>query len=460
MTQNKSAGRIAVIGGLAAGPAAAAEAKRYAPDTDVVLFEQGPHISVGSCEIPYHIGGALEPGSDLVVLTPETMERSRGVVVHVRHRVTEMDARTGVLTIDALDYGATRQETFDRIILATGARARRLGVEGEEADGVFSVRDKVDTDRIERWLETEPVRHVVIAGGGYIGLEMAEAMRRRGLRATILDPAGRVLNRTVACEASEIMQDAVAQAGVAVRKERVTSVLADDQGRFRAARTDKGEIVGGQMLIVAVGVDPRAQLADAAGLTLGDQGGIAVNDEMRTSSRRVWACGDVVQIPRAPDGKRVLWPLATTARRTSRVAARNAAGRSGADTFAPFAGAVGVKAFGVEVGAVGLSLAQAQTAGFDAVAADICHKSRVGSFPQSKPLDVRLVVEVGTGRILGGQLVGREGAALRANVLVPLVQHGGTARELAEDHDLVYNPPLAPAVDPLKIAASRALRLI
>ena len=452
--------RIAIIGGLAAGPAAAAEAKRRAPDADVVLFEQGPDISVGSCEIPYHVGGVLEPGSSLVVLTPDEMHRSRGVVVHVRQRVTALDARAGQLTIDALDYGATRTEAFDRVVLATGARARRLGVDGEDAAGVFSVRDRVDTLRIERWLATEPVRHVVIAGGGYIGLEMAEAMRHRGLRATILDPAGRVLNRTVACEASGLMQEAVADAGVAVRQETVTGVLADDRGHVRAVRTDRGEIVGCQMLIVAVGVEPRVELAVAAGLAVGESGGLRVDDEMRTSSPKVWACGDVAEIPRAPDGKRVLWPLATTARRTARVAARNAVAGGGADRFRPFAGAVGVRAFGVEVGAVGLSLDQAGAAGFDAVAADVRHKSRVGSFPQSRPVDVRLVVERGTGRVLGGQLVGAEGAALRANVLVPIVQAGGTARQLAQDHDLIYNPPLAPAVDPLKVAASRALSLI
>ncbi len=451
--------RIAVVGGLAAGPAAAAEAKRQSPQADVVMFEAGPHTSVGTCEIPYFIGGELELGTNLVVLTPEAMERTRGVRVHVRHRVTALDLRAGRLTVDALDYGASRDEPFDRLILATGARTRRLGVPGEDAAGVFSVRNLVDTQRIERWLATEPVRHVVVVGGGYIGLEMADAVRQRGVRATILNPAGRVLNRTVACEASSLMDRAVADAGVVVRPERATEILQDDTGRVRAVRTDRGEIVGCQMVIVSVGIEPNAELAAAAGIKLGDAGGIAVDDEMRTSARSVWACGDAVQIPRAPDGKRVLWPLATTARRTARVAARNAASRrGGADRFRPFAGAVAVKAFGIEVGSVGLSMAQALASGLDAVAVDARHTSRVGSFPGSRSIDVRLVFERGTGRLLGGQLVGAEGAALRANVLVPLVQGGGTVRELAEDHDLIYNPPLAPAVDPLKVAASLAMR--
>ena len=452
--------RIVVVGGLAAGPAAAAEAKRESPESEVVIFEEGAYTSVGTCEIPYHIGGVLEPGSDLVVLSPEKLAESRGLEVFVRHRVTALDVRAGRLTVDALDFGATREEPFDRLILAPGARPRRLNVEGEDAAGVFTVRTVTDTHDIERWLATEPVRHVVIVGGGYIGLEMAEAMCHRGLRATILDPAGRVLNRTVACEASDLMDHAVAAAGVAVRGEQATGFLRDDSGRVRAVRTDRGEIVGCQMALVSIGVEPRAELAAAAGLKLGDAGGIAVDDEMRTSARQVWACGDVVQIPRAPDGRRVLWPLATTARRTARVAARNAAARGGADTFRPFAGAVGVRAFGVEVGAVGLSMKQAKEAGFDAVAADVRHKSRVGSFPESRPIDVRLVAERGTGRLLGGQLVGAEGAALRADVLVPLVQSGATVRELAEDLDLIYNPPLAPAVDPLKVAASVAVQRV
>lgn len=451
--------RIAVIGGLAAGPAAAAEAKRRAPDAEVVLFEEGPNISVGTCEMPYLIGGVLDPSVDLVVVSPEAMERTRGVEVRIRHRVTALDPRRGRLTVEALDFGATTEESFDRFVLATGARARRLGVAGEEAAGVFTVRDLVDTERIRRWLDTEDVRHVVIAGGGYIGLEMAEAMRERGLRATILDPKGRVLGGAVACEASDLMDRAVRGAGVLVRPERAIEVLADDAGRVRAVRTDRGELVGCQMLVVSVGVEPRAELAAAAGLKIGDMGGVTVDDEMRTSDRRVWACGDVVQIPRAPDGRRVLWPLATTARRTARVAARNVA-KPGSDRFRPFAGAVAVRAFGVEVGSVGLSLQRAADAGIDAFATDIRHLSRTKAFPGASPIDVRLVAERRSGRVLGGQVVGAEGAALRANVLVPLVQHGRSVRELAEDLDLVYNPPLAPAVDPLKVAASQALRAL
>ena len=451
--------RIAIVGGLAAGPAAAAEAKRRTPDAEVVMFEEGRHVSIGTCEIPYFVAGRLGGAETLVVNTAEELERSRGFEVRLRERVTALDARAGRLTIDALDYGASRDETFDRVVLATGARARRLGVPGEDAAGVFVVRDYEDATAIRRWLDTEPVRHVVVVGGGYIGLEMAEAARHRGLQASVLDPNGRVLGSTVACEASDLMDAAVAAAGVRVRAEKPTEVLADGGGRVRAVRTDAGELVGCQMVVVSIGVEPRTELAEAAGAALGGMGGIQVDDRMKTSLPNVWACGDVVEIPRAPDGRRVLWPVAPTGRRSARVAARNAASRGGrADTFRPIAGGVAVKAFGVEAGSVGLSMGQAAEAGLDAVAADVRHRTKTAAYPGSGPIDVRLVVERGTGRLLGGQVVAAEGAALRADVLVPLVQGGATARELAEDLDLVYNPPVAPAVDPLKVAASVAMR--
>ncbi|GAB5535111.1 MAG: FAD-dependent oxidoreductase [Rubricoccaceae bacterium] len=451
--------RIAVIGGLAAGPAAASEAKRTNPDAEVVLFEQGEHISVGACEIPYFVADRLDGTDDLIVVEPAELERTRGVTVHIRHRVTTIDPRAGTLTVDALDYGATRTERFDRFILATGARARQLGVPGADAAGVFSVRDFADALAIKQWVATEPVRHVVIVGGGYVGLEMAEAMRDRGLRATILDPKGRVLAGSLVPEMGSQLDDAVCAAGVTVRDERVTAVMKASDGRVQAVRTDAGEIIGCQAVIVAIGVEPRAELATAAGVALGETGAVRVDDQMRTSVRNVWACGDLVEVRRVIDGKAVHLALAPVGRRTARVAARNAARRGGTpEIHRGVTGAVAVKAFGIEAASVGLDLETARAGGVGAVAVQIRHTTRTAMYPGSKPIDVRLVVERGTGRLLGGQLVGAEGAALRANVLVPLLRAGTAARELAQDFDLVYNPPVAPAVDPLKVAAREAMK--
>ncbi|OZC02494.1 FAD-dependent oxidoreductase [Rubricoccus marinus] len=453
--------RIAVIGGLAAGPAAAAEAKREAPEAEVVLYEASPHVSVGACEMPYFVADRLDGKPDLIVLTPEELARSRGIDVFVRHRVTHLDARAGRLTVEATAYNATREERFDRFILATGARARSLGVPGESASGVFTLRSLLDARGLKRWLETEPVRHVVVVGGGYVGLEVAEAMRDRGLRATILDPKGRVLAKSLAPEVAGQLDRAVHASGVAVRAEKPTEILTGNDGRVEAVRTDRGEIIGCQAVVVAVGVEPRTELAEAAGVTLGKTGAIAVDEHMRTNLRNVWACGDVVEVPRIIDGAKIHWPLAPTGRRTARVAARNAVSArtrtSGGDVFRGVTPSVAVKAFGIEAAAAGFSEEQAQEAGFEPLAVQIRHTTRTKVFPGSKPIDVRLIVDRARGRILGGQIVAAEYAAQRANVLVALIRYGATARDLAEDVDLIYNPPLAPAVDPLKIAASAAL---
>ena len=451
--------RIAVIGGLAAGPTAASEAKRTNPDAEVVLFEQGEHVSVGACEIPYFVADQLEGKTDLIVVSPDELERTRGVEVRLRHRVAGLDARAGTLTVEALDYGATRTERFDRFILAMGARARQLDVPGAHAAGIFTVRDFADALAIKQWVTTEPVRHVVVVGAGYVGLEMAEAMRDRGLRATILDPNGRALPGSLVPEMGRQLDAAVRAAGVLVRAERVTSVLHGADGRVSAVRTDAGEIIGCQAVIVAIGVEPRVELATAAGVALGSTGAVAVDDQMRTNVRSVWACGDLVEVQRVIDRKAVHLALAPVGRRTARVAARNAARQGGApDLHRGVTGAVAVKAFGMEAAAVGLDLEAALDASFDALAIQIRHTTRTKVYPGSKTIDVRLVVERGTGRLLGGQLVGAEGAALRVNVLVPMLRAGATARELAEDADLVYNPPIAPTVDPLKVAARQAMK--
>ena len=452
--------RIAIIGGLAAGPAAAAEALRVNPEAEVVLFEQGPHISVGACEIPYFVGGSIGEEADLEVLTPREFEATRGGTVKTRHRVTAIRPRERSLTVEALEFGSVHEERFDRFVLAVGARPRRLGIDGEDAPNVFAVRTYGDAIAIKAYLDAEPVRHAVIVGGGYIGVEMAEALRSRGVRVSILERAGRVLPGTLSDELSAPVSEAVRAGGVTVRGEVPTAFATDRWGRVKAVHTDKKEIIGCDLVLVAIGLEPRTELARAAGVKLGATGAIAVDDGMQTNVANVWACGDCIEVPHVLRRKPVYAPLAPVGRRSARVAAQNAArqGRGDRATFAPITGAVGVCAFGIESARVGLGLDEAREAGFDAIACTIRHWSRTKVYPRSKPIWVRFVVERGTGRLLGGELVGQEGAGLRADVLVPLIREGYTARQIVEEVDLIYNPPIAPAVDPLLIAASAAAK--
>ena len=451
--------RIAVIGGVAAGPAAAAEAARVDPGAHVTLFEQGPHISYGACEIPYYVAGEIEPLETLVALTPEQFERTRGATVRVGHQVLEMQQKRSRLVVKRLADGHVFTHGADKIILATGAQPHRPDIAGIDAPNVWPVRTLVDAKAVRAEVASGTIQHVVILGGGFVGLEMAEALVTAGCRVTILQPGGRVLGGLLHATVRTSLDAALQHAGVAVRDEQATHLDVNKAGRVHRVRTDRGEQIGCQLVLVAMGITPNTTLARQAGIRHGAQGGLMVNEHMRTSAPNVWACGDCIEVPRLIDGASILWPLAPTAFRTARVAAQNAArrGRGAAAVFDGICANAAVKAFGLEVATVGLSHDEALQAGLDAMTVTVQHTSRVSFFPGAQPLHVHLVVERARRRLLGGQLVGAEGAALRANVLVPLLRQRATVDDLAA-LDLMYTPPLAPLHDPLLIAARQAQR--
>jgi NADPH-dependent 2,4-dienoyl-CoA reductase/sulfur reductase-like enzyme len=251
----------------------------------------------------------------------------------------------------------------------------------------------------------------------------------------------------------------VASHGVQIRKEKAEQLELDSDGFVRAVKTDKGEKIGCQLVIVAMGIVPNTDLAKAAGIHIGETGALAADDQMRTNLPNVWACGDCVEVERVIDGKKVYLPLSPVAFRSAHVAGHNAArrGRGAPARFPGVCMASAVKVFGLEVAAVGLRLAEAKKAGFDAVAAQIKGWSRVKIYPGSKPIHIRYVIERKSGRLLGAELIGEEGAAMRANVLVPCIREGWTVSAI-KDLDLVYAPPLAPSIDPLLRAAHAATK--
>lgn len=451
--------RIAVIGGVAAGPAAAAEARRTDPEAEIVLFEQGPHISYGACEIPYYIDNRVEDAETLIVFTPEKFEAARGTVVRTRHRVLGIDPKRARLDVKDLRTETVTEERFDKIILATGARSRLPDFEGLEAPNAFPVRRLDEAKALKTYLEHEEVRHAVILGGGHIGVEMAESLHERGIRVTIVEPGEGLLNRYINRGFQEMVHKEMDRHGVAIHQELPTGVECDRRGRITAVRTDRGEKIGCQLVLIAIGLELNTELGEAAGARLGPSGAFDVDAQMRTSVPNLWACGDCAEVERVIDGKKIHLPLSPVAFRSARVAARNAArkGRGAPARFPGVTPASAVVFFDLEVAAVGLHLDEAREAGFDAFSVAFEGTSRVSFYPGARPLHVYYVVERQTGRILGAQLLGEEGAALRANVLVPLVREGATVSAI-KDLDLIYTPPVAPSLDPLLRAAARAER--
>ena len=453
--------RIAVIGGVASGPAAAAQAHRVDPKADVVLFEQGPDISYGACEMPYYVAGQIPSADTLVMLTPEQFEKTRKANVRTRHQVLALRPKRCRLDVKDLATGRITEERFDKFILATGARARLPEVDGRDAPNLFPMRQLEDARMLKQYLGAHAVQHAVVLGGGYVGVEMAEALRTLDIRVTILEPHGALLHTYLDDDLRPLVHEVVRRQGVIVRQERAVGFEVDSRGAVRAVRTDIGEKIGCQVVIAAMGTVPNTDLAEAAGLTRGTTGALAVDAQMRTNLPNVWACGDCIEVERVIDRRKVYLPLAPVAFRTARVAATNAArrGRGAPARFPGVVGASGVKVFELEVATAGLRLDEARAAGFDAFAIGIKHWSRVSFYPGARPLHVRLVVERGKGRLLGAQLVGEEGAVLRADVLVPCLRDGWTVHQI-KDLDLIYTPPFAPSLDPLIVAANEAAKRV
>lgn len=446
-----------MIGGVAAGPAAAAEAKRTAPDADVLLVEQGPRISYGACEMPWLLSGVVGRAEDLVVLTPAEMERTRGVVVRTLTRANAVDLQKRRVDLTDQASGHSTSERFDKLILATGAEVAWPSMEGLEGPGIHSFRTLRDAETVAGVSEGHSDRWVVI-GGGYIGIEVAEQLAVAGHRVTLLAPHGPLAHRLDA-ELGGVLAGALMAAGIGVRGSRAVAVRRQSIGAPLAVVTDDGERIGTDRILVATGTRPRPCLVPE--LKAGRSGALTVDAHMRTSHTAVWACGDGVEVTHLVTDKPAWVPLSPIAYRTGHVAGRNAA-RSGRSRPASFPGTVaayGMKAAGLEVATVGLTAQEARDAGFDVVSTTGAHRSRSSLMPGAERIYVHLIADRASGRLLGGQLLGADGAALRANVLVPLLRSSATVSDLY-DQDLLYTPPVAPSLDPLLKTARTLKKLL
>jgi NADPH-dependent 2,4-dienoyl-CoA reductase/sulfur reductase-like enzyme len=444
-----SARRLVVVGGVAAGMSAAARARRLEPGLDVTVFERSGYCAYTACGLPYHVAGVIPDHRALVMRTPEQFA-AEGVAVHVGHEVTEIDVSARTLRVRDRAGGRERTESWDALVLAAGARPAGTGIPGATLAGVFTLRTIEDARAIRAWIDEHDARDAVVIGGGYIGLEMAEAFRARGLATTVVEREERVLPLVDPDVADDVAAELAAE-GVDVRCGAQVEAIEGSE-RVRAVLAGGAQLAA-DIVVVGVGVRPDTTLAAAAGLPLGPHGGIVVDDRMRTGVDGVWAAGDCCQTHHLLHDGPAYVPLGTTANKQGRVAGTNLAG--GDERFAGVLGTAVVKVCGLHVGRTGLGEREAIDAGLDAVGASVTHISRARYYPGHEPLRVKLIAERGTGRLLGGQLVGREGVAKRVDVVAAALHAGATADEL-ERYDLSYAPPFAPVWDPVLLAARKA----
>ena len=453
-----AAERLVVIGGDAAGMSAASQArKRRGPDDlEIVAFERGRATSYSACGIPYWIGGAVGSEAELIARTPEE-HRANGIDVRMRTEVVDIDLSARTVTARTLEDGQEHIQPYDSLMYATGSVPMRPKAEGFDAEGVYGVQVLDDGRDLIRELDSGKVERVVVVGGGYIGLELAEACQIRGLDVTVVD-LSRTPVGTFDPDIGQFIADAVEKMGIAmVLGEAATRVETGDDGRAVAVHTQSGRRLPADIVILGLGVRPNIALAKKAGIPLGASGGIAVDNRMRTQVEGVWAAGDCVESRHRLSGQRMVVALGTHANKQGRVAGINLGG--GYATFPGVIGTAVTKVCDLEVARTGLSEQEADLAGYCYVTASVDSTTRAGYFPGAKPIRVKLLAEKRTGTLLGAQIAGREGSAKRIDTLATAIWNGMGVDEVL-GLDLSYAPPFSPVWDPVLIAARKAFEAV
>jgi NADPH-dependent 2,4-dienoyl-CoA reductase/sulfur reductase-like enzyme len=448
-----AAQRLAIIGGDAAGMSAASIARRRDGDLDIVAFERGPYTSYSACGIPYFIGGVVEDAQRLISRSPE-QHRERGIDVRTHTEVLAIDLAARELTVRS-DDGPESREPFDQLVVATGAEPVLPDIPGAEA--IEPARTVDAGERLVAALERRGGSRAVVIGAGYIGLEMAEAFAKRGLNVTMIDLAPQVMS-TLDADMATHVQDAAERMDIrVVLGAAIEEIVTDADGNAVEVRAD-GATYPADHVAIGTGARPAVKVAEAAGIELGDSGALRVDDHQRCPGHDgVFAAGDCAESYHRVLDRQVNIQLGTHANKQGRIAGVNATGGN-----ARFPGVIGTavsKICSCEVARTGISEREAAKAGIAVVSETIKDRTRAGYYPGAGDIWVKLVAQPGSGRLLGGQIVGVEGAAKRIDVLATAIWTGLAVDELAL-LDLSYAPPFSGVYDPLLIAARAVAKLV
>ena len=444
--------KLVVIGGDAAGMTAASQARKLksADELEIVTFERGNFTSYSACGIPYYVSGAVEDFDSLIVRTPQEFRDKQAIEARVRHEVTDIDTDRRTVMVTDLDGKRFYEEGFDQLLIATGSHPIRPPLPGVDAQGVFGVQTLDDGVEIEKAIERDDPKHAVVVGGGYIGLEMAEALVIKGLHVSLVELAPQPMSG-LDPDMGEWVARGVRDLGIELFTSEPLTAIETDGGRVSAVVT-ANRTLPADIVILGLGARPNVDLAEKAAIPIGPSGGIAVDQKMRTKVDGVWAAGDCAEkfhrISLAP----VTVALGTHANKEGRVAGLNLGG-----SYATFPGVVGTavsKVCDLEVARTGLKETEAADAGFEFVDAVVDSTTRAGYFPGATEIKTKLLAERRSGRLLGAQIVGREGAAKRIDVLATALWNDMTVVEILQ-LDLSYAPPFAPVWDPVLIAARK-----
>ena len=439
--------KVVIVGGVAGGATAAARLRRLDETAEIVVFERSGFVSYANCGLPYYIGGVIEDEAELTLQTPESFYRRFRVQMKVHHEVTGIDRAAKTVTVHNLETGETFTESYDKLLLAPGAKPTQPALPGTGLDRLFTLRTVEDTLCIRRFVDERHPRSVVLAGGGFIGLELAENLRELGLDVTIVQRP-RHLMTPFDPDMAALLHAEVRAHGIHLALGHTVEGFAETDGGVQVLLKDEAPLQA-DMVVLAIGVTPDSHLAADAGLELGLKGSILVNDRMQTSDPDIYAVGDAVQVRQFVTGQPALIALAGPANKQGRIAADNMAG--GNSRYKGSQGSSVLKVFSLTAATTGLSETAARKAGLDADAVVLSPMNHAGYYPGGHILTMKVVFERSTGRILGAQIVGAEGVDKRIDVLATAIRAGMNAYDLTE-LDLAYAPPYSSAKDPVNMA--------
>jgi len=438
----KTSRKIVIVGGVAGGASAAARARRVDENADIHIYERGPYISFANCGLPYFIGGEIQDRSRLLIMTPEKMWSRSRVHAHVNHEVLSIDRAARTIHVRRPD-GSEEDVSYDKLILSQGARPIVPPIPGADLPNVFTLRDVPDMDRIVWFLETNQPKTAAVIGGGFIGLEMAEAFHRRGMHVTIIEKFPHMLPLLDSDMALDL-QNHVYGRGLDLKTSAEASKLSAE-----GVELADGSFVPAELILLSVGVKAEIGLAKDADIEIGITGGVKTNARMESSDPDIYAVGDAAETTHALTGARTRIPLAGPANRQGRIAGANAAG--GHFTYPGALGTSIVRILHMTAATTGLSSAQASKAGLTFFTSVTRDNSHAGYYPGSKPTTIKVIAEEGTGRLLGAQIIGEEGIDKRIDVLSTAIAGRMSVFDL-ENLDLAYAPPFGSANDPINVA--------
>lgn len=439
--------KVVIVGGVAGGASAAARIRRLDEQAEILVFERSGYVSYANCGLPYYIGGVITDPAELTLQTPKSFEQRFQIQVKVRHEVTAIHPDKKTVTVKNLESGTEFEESYDKLLLSPGAKPTLPRLSGVDGERIFSLRTVEDTFHIRTYIEEKKPHSVVIAGGGFIGLEMAENLCEMGMEVTIVQRPKQVMAPLDVDMAAQL-HTLLRTHGVKLRLGCSVEGFTEENGQVLTLLADE-EPLRSDMVLLAIGVTPDTALAKEAGLTLGQKGSIVVNDRMETSAPDIYAVGDAVEVCHYVTGKKALISLAGPANKQGRIAADNICG--GDSQYPGSQGSSVLKLFDLTAAVTGINEKTAQAAGIAYEKVVLSPGSHAGYYPGAKNMTIKVLYDTESLRLLGAQIVGREGVDKRIDVLATAIHCQMKATELAS-LDLAYAPPYSSAKDPVNMA--------